>query len=397
LRETRFGHVLYRADVLLKELANGSPMLHPGPEVKANKIDRYMSARARDIGSHLISNLRGTGTSGPELQWTSFRLWFDVVPGTNKPHEDSLIARPAYVPVSRKPNKNADRLRALLTARGYELRSDPDLGFSELSVDGETIDLSQVFPKMFVRIFDNAAGRDLPGSNPAYNALSADVNQRTAAYAVVYPELRELVAVVRAYVAAVHLVKQQPRICGAVPSGLLESERSATSLPPFHQSELSYMVMSYVFRTGNQRRLFKSTGRSISGGVVLAAQQLIDLQVLLTPVATMITRDIKLELAQVIEKPNWVAKSGRDFVALRVEPSTATAPVSVERSVTAPSMSKPSLYIPEPIPPILSPVAPEIKAIKLCDLEEYFQQTQEGAPRRKVLGDPRGKRHLQSG
>jgi hypothetical protein len=43
LRQTRFGEILYKADVLLKELAGGAPALGT-PFLRASKIDDYISA-----------------------------------------------------------------------------------------------------------------------------------------------------------------------------------------------------------------------------------------------------------------------------------------------------------------------------------------------------------------
>src|SRR5262249_39295009 len=46
LSDTRFGEILYKADVLLKELSGGIPVLEPGP-LRAAKIENYVSSGAR--------------------------------------------------------------------------------------------------------------------------------------------------------------------------------------------------------------------------------------------------------------------------------------------------------------------------------------------------------------
>ncbi|MFM9942146.1 MAG: lipase family protein [Hyphomicrobiaceae bacterium] len=320
LRDTRYGNILYRGDLLLKELSSGGPMLQAESVVKATQIERYMSASVRRSGASLASGLRDGILAKPELEWTGFRLWFDVVPGSSNPADGLLMKHPQQIAVVRKPSKDADRLEGLLRDRGFELRSTPDLGLSDVWVDRESIDLSQIYPKMFIRVFDGAAGRDLPGSDPAANALSADINRRITQYAAAYPELEELVGAVRAYVAAVHLVKQEQRICKQLPPELLASERTESPTPAFHQSELTFTIVNYVYRSGDQRKFVGSFGRGVTGGVTLGARELVNAKTLATPVPTQITREINLELAQLPEAALWKGASGRQFMALSFGP-----------------------------------------------------------------------------
>jgi hypothetical protein len=48
LRETRFGEILYKADVLLKELSSGVSVLTPGP-LRAKSIKGYLAADAERL------------------------------------------------------------------------------------------------------------------------------------------------------------------------------------------------------------------------------------------------------------------------------------------------------------------------------------------------------------
>jgi hypothetical protein len=89
-------------------------------------------------------------------------------------------------------------LREILRSRGYFGAPSPGEKQVSLASDGNALDLSEIYPKMFVKIHDLAAGKDLEGRDPNHEELSKDVNRRIELYAAVYPELRALLEVFRA-------------------------------------------------------------------------------------------------------------------------------------------------------------------------------------------------------
>ena len=216
LSETRLGNILYRADILLKELSSGAAMLDIDPQVKAYAVQNYMSATVRNLGAALLSGEENKAFDQLKGDWRGFRLWFDIAIGTDAPDRPNYMLMPPaptplILPVLGVPGTGGaapNPLVGLLAARGYGLRAQPDLTIPSVAVDGGVVDVSRIFPRMFVRIFDGVARRDLPGSDPAHNALAADINLRTSAFAAQYEELRDLIDIVRGYVVAVHLAKQ---------------------------------------------------------------------------------------------------------------------------------------------------------------------------------------------
>ncbi len=317
LRTTRFGEILYKADLLLKELSTGVPALSPSTarRVRAEKVPGYVSSQARDAAKTLIS---APDKRRRSRKWRGHRLWFDLVPQT-----ETVGSTPSDAPIRR--TGASSRLIALLKARGYLGAPSPARPQPiSLATDGEAIDLSQIFPKMFVRRHDSATGRDLPGNDPSLDALVADVNKRTVSYAAVYRELRDLTEIFRAYVAAVGLKNQKGSFCRALPRGLLDAERARSPLPDHHPSELFMTVATYVDFSG--KRCWASSGRvsSINGGVALRGKSLYD-RAVKTAEETAVTRDLRRELADDIRKAEWTGKSGRRFIVLTLDGSAARA------------------------------------------------------------------------
>ncbi len=75
LRQTRFGKVLYEADVLLKELSSGIPVLS-ARELRAGLVKGYLAADAERAAKSLLS---GRDNKHSMTQWRGSRLWFDIV------------------------------------------------------------------------------------------------------------------------------------------------------------------------------------------------------------------------------------------------------------------------------------------------------------------------------
>lgn len=274
LRETRFGEILYVADVLLKELAGGVPALPSSRSLRAATVDGYVSADARRL-MRLLRN--------QSVDTRSLRLWFDFLPQTEE------------------GNRNIPT-----TASGQR----------KLAADGNILDLSSVQPKMFVRIHDLATRQDLPGHDPDLDALSEDINARTDRYASAYDELRALTDVFRAYVSAVKVVQQASHICKSITLSampLLPSEKPSNALPEYHPSEL---FLTVAVRPGNQYSLAQVS--STNGGVSVRGKSFVA-QELAVGTQTDLTRDMRRELATGVRSPSWRGSSGRQFVALRID------------------------------------------------------------------------------
>lgn len=334
LGETRFGEILYRADVLLKELTGGVPALQSTPSLRAKSIAHYVSSDERSVARRLLT-LVESNQEPTERQWRGHRLWFDLVPKTEavgdvaSPDGVALAASPA----AKRHGGPAGTLRALLKSRGHF--SDPPvvaLQQATLGADGNALDVSKVYPKMFVRRHDHATGKDIPGHDEDLDALSTDVNERSARYASAYHELRDLVSVFRAYIVAVKIAKREPRICAAATSSpLLDSEKVATALPRYHPSELFVTVATYVYSSTGKRGWLASINRSINGGIALRGREFL-LQEAEISRPTPITAELSQELADGVRKTAWEASSGRRLVALRID---ADDGADSGRSVTA--------------------------------------------------------------
>ena len=191
------------------------------------------------------------------------------------------------------------------------------------------IDISQVYPKMFVRRYDHASGRDITGTDAYLNLLSSDVNARTEKYAAAYKELRDLTEIFRAYVASVKVARQDTQVCRAVRAmPLFDAEKTATPLPMFHPSEMFINVVRYVSRQGNKRLLSLNTGTSISGGIALRGREFYDASAvtLETKVIADLRREVAVPLAAAAApQPVWRGESGRQYIVLNVvEPVVAT-------------------------------------------------------------------------
>jgi hypothetical protein len=323
LAQTRFGEILYKGDVLLKELAGGSPVFNDGT-VKANRVGGYTSYSMRVVSKGLqsarngVTHIAGGGQS---------RLWFDLI----SPDEKSAI----------RDSSKAEKL-TLVSAR-------------RVIQDGSALDFSSIYPRMFVKRHDLASGTDLDVPQPEMDALSSQVNSRIRDYAAQYPELQQLTQVFRAYIVAAQVAKQEPAVCrrvAAIP--LLDSEKVNAPLPEFHASELfvtvGRTVFAYATKKVRGRRAVQASSAPMQGGVSIAAKTLMELGVVQagsTPLSTSILTEIERK-----PQAETARASDRLYLALDLSDKPAPAPAAVENRSAAPP-------VPPPVPkPTVSPDVP---------------------------------------
>jgi hypothetical protein len=318
LRQTRLGEILYRADVLLKELSYGVPVLEPGP-LRAKGVKGYAPADQRGIAQLLLSALEKKPSGVPE--WTGTRLWFDLIPDPIQrvfmpgphfgpanfvPMPTTAVIRPLiYTREIGKPPSPLDQLQDLLLARGLLNTGPTEALPPQINTDGGVVDLSRVSPRMFIRRHDQATGQDIPGNDPDLDDLARSVNAQIDAYVNAYHELRALSEVFRAYVAAVHLIGQTIDTCDRLRElPLLDTEKVAQPLPLHHPSELFITVGSFEYSEQRTRILQPAQGFGISGGVSVAARPFLSDN--LRSASTAITQVIQRGVAQAdIKKSAW--------------------------------------------------------------------------------------------
>jgi hypothetical protein len=311
LRETRFGEILYKADVLLKELTSGVSIVEPGNgKLRAAGIPGYVAPHMRRVAAGIFDPAKDK-----EPEFRSHRLWFDLMP------QSAARADAAPAPLPRVDPSRNPALYGLLAKKGYVGAGSPaPIQKTAFYLSEGAIDLSQVYPKMFVRRHDHATQRDISGTDAYLNLLSWDVNERTERYASAYKELRDLTEVFRAYVASVKIVRQDPGVCPSVRAQpLYPAEKTASPLPAFHPSELFINVVRYVSRQGNKRLMSLHSGTSVSGGIALRGQEFYEASAV--AMETEVIADLKRELARsapAAARPVWTGSSGRQFVTLNL-------------------------------------------------------------------------------
>jgi hypothetical protein len=265
LRLTRLGEILYLADLLLKELTNGLAIVQADGPLRAARLPRYIAPYQRQV-------LRSLLVRSPTKEfdtWTGHRLWFDFIPAAGSadgPPKAHLIP---------------DLDRASLPALYRGLKGAGILDLSTVPVKAAPVhstervtDVSQVYPKMFVRRHDHALGQDVAGADPDLDTLAADVNARTSDYIDAYQELRDLTDVFRAYVASIKIVQQDRRVCGFVEGlPLTEEERVQTPLPELHPSELFITAARYLWSDSRSRHSVMASAHSVSGGIGLSGRK----------------------------------------------------------------------------------------------------------------------------
>ncbi len=321
LRDTRFGEIMYVADVLLKELSAGTPAVVPGFEVRALKIDNYQSANVRRVLRSLQENVGSLPSSAPAVN--NWRLWFDLAPdGRDATYGSGVV--PAISMLDDGPPQANDpaslSLRSQIKAHGLEVSAPSGAKLIRtLSVADNAFDISQVWPQMFVRGHDHVTRQDVKGVDEKLSALAHDVNQRIATYAAAYEELRDLTEIFRLYVAAVGIVNRSATVCESIKATpLLRSEKVAKPLPEHRPTELTVTVASYTHADQRGRQVWYSSARSYDGGVSPRGREFFERQNLVQEETTA-TREIKQQAAAKPAEASWSAPSGRQFVALNID------------------------------------------------------------------------------
>ena len=321
LRDTRFGEIMYVADVLLKELSAGTPTVQPGSEVRALKVANYQSANVRRVLRSLQENVGSLPSSAPAIN--SWRLWFDLAPdGRDATYGSGMM--PAISMLEDGPQQANDpasvSLRGQIKTHGLDVSAPSGAKLIRtLSVADNAFDISQVWPQMFVRGHDHVTRQDVKGVDEKLSALAHDVNQRIATYAAAYKELRDLTEIFRLYVAAVGIVNRSEKVCeGIMATPLLRSEKVAKPLPEHHPTELTVTVASYTYADQKGRQVWYSSTSSYDGGVSPRGREFFERENLVQEETTS-TREIKQQAAEKLAEASWSAASGRQFVALNID------------------------------------------------------------------------------
>ena len=309
LRETRFGEILYKADVLLKELSVGATVLNSDEKLRAAQVNGYIPSDERSAVTGLLQSDQ-SGHSGVR----GYRLWFDLLPVNG----DAASAKIGDTNMAFNHDTNLT-IYENLKEKGYINFVAPTATLqSALYSSGDMIDLSQVFPKMFVRRHDIATGEDLPGSDRDLDILSAHLNGNAEKYANAYQELRDLINVFRAYVVAVKVVKLDAHVCVSVHKmPLVEAEKTATALPETRPSELFFTVATYVQSGRRERRTLHSSRWSVSGGISLRGKAFYAAGAVNKE--TPLIQEMQSQIARADTQRNWKSQSGRQYVALNID------------------------------------------------------------------------------
>ncbi|MCK1481004.1 DUF2974 domain-containing protein [Bradyrhizobium sp. 197] len=307
LRQTRLGEVLYKADVLLKEISSGVSILGPG-KLRASAIPGYLSADFEYAAKGLLA---GTREQAISREWRGSRLWFEITPSElPTTMTDEAVARPSV---------DDPALRSLLHSKGLIRSADQSVRDASFFVrHGSVFDLSQVNPIMFVRVHDHATNKDLSDHDPRLDGLAMDVSRRFDQYAEYYDELKLLRDIVRAYIAARKITEANDRLCGTLDTmPLLDSEKLATKLPEYHTSELFVTIASYsaVSRKGSQTQFVKAS--SMSGGVSIAGQKFVETA--MRDGETTVTRSVEAALAGVNLDQPVAIDSDRKLISFVVD------------------------------------------------------------------------------
>jgi hypothetical protein len=307
LQQTRFGEILYKADVLLKELASGVSMLTAGP-LRAANVSGYVSQLDRHNANNLFASLHKESIA---TEWKGSRFWFDIVP---RP-AGALSAK--SIPAIRSVY---DR-QLLATLIDHHLIANetqqPQPAINVLRND-YALDLSKLYPTMFVRRHDSARGVDLPDDDPTMNGLSNDINNHMERYVAQYGELQALTTIMRAYVAAVHITKGNILICRKI-KGLarFESEKSREPLPAYQPSELIVSVSRYAY--GADRTVNTLFVRSVlvQGGVTMAGKSFYAAAAS-SDSASAVIRSLNSEIAH-HQEALWTNPDGRKFISFNID------------------------------------------------------------------------------
>jgi formylglycine-generating enzyme required for sulfatase activity len=320
LKATRFGEILYKADVLLKELVTGVSLIRPGVPLRADRIAGYAAPSQRNLARTFL--LRRDGQEPVERQ--AYRLWFDLAPSVGV---DQALADPDLD--TKLDHDNPPGLYSLLRSRGFvgPVRP-PQVWQSGFHQDGGIVEISRVFPRMYVRRHDAASGKDVQGHDPDLDWAASHLNAEARSYANAYEEFQALIDIFRAYVVSLKVVRQDRRVCGGVRNlPLTDREKVSSPMPEFHASELFFSKAAYAWKIAGRRQWQLQSAGQFSGGVGLrgraffASSQSGQLD-------TAIIEDIKAGIQSTDHESTWRIASGRQFIALGLDRADVPPEVS---------------------------------------------------------------------
>jgi hypothetical protein len=318
LRQTRFGEILYKADVLLKELAGGAPTLGES-QLRANTVHGYRSATARMAAVDLL--YRYNGWTQTEQVHDGGRIWYDLTESSN-----------AIVGSAQKIPQGESELRQLLESRGLLTTADEQSPPQTLIENAGAIDLSGIYPRMFVRAFDPFTHRDSSARFPGLNELVAQANKTPQEYATAYSEYQVLVEVFRAYIVAVRVKEARPSLCSRLPSGLLESEKASAPLPEYHPTELTLTIGWFEYSDGTVRRAIGSPAELLfQGGVSIGATSFLRAFVQRASLSPTI-KQLTAQAARPTPNYTWKDDDGRQYVSFALDEASLAAPVTTSEA-----------------------------------------------------------------
>ncbi len=320
LKQTRFGEILYKADVLLKELTTGVSIVEPSIPLRANKVPDYVSAEQRRAVRDFLSTVQLNGPPG----FRTNRLWFDLMPDAIAGQPISLQDADSKLDYQKLPG-----LYPVLSARGLVGGSEiKPVVKSVVNWSAEITDLSEIYPKMFVRHHDYAKGQDTAGVDPDLERIARDVDRRTSVYSQAYQELRDLTDIFRAYVANVSIVRQKPEVCRAAQMPLSDGEKISAALPEFRPNELTITVAHYTWNNNGRKAWQLIEGSSINGGISLRGKQFYSQAA--TQNDTKLISEMRQMLAAEIPAQRWRATtSGREYIAFDIDARDPPAKVPI--------------------------------------------------------------------
>lgn len=270
LRDTRFGEIMYKADVLLKEISVGQSVVNPGQSFRGKRVPDYVSTLRRSLDMDAPDRAEGSDTA---RNVRGFRLWFDLTTTGDRSNEAAS---------------------------------------SVIFTNAGVLDLSAIQPRMYVRRHEG--GEDLPGSDPANDQVANDLNARTALYAESFDELRELTGAFRAYVAALKVANDNSTVCSTIQGlALSPGEKIQAPLPAYRDA----IVHRAVKRTTSGRIIYTRTNMMVSGGIGMRGRRLYETGAI--EKETQISTTLRQEVERGVSQPAW-ERDGRQYVALDIDP-----------------------------------------------------------------------------
>jgi hypothetical protein len=375
LRQTRFGEVLYKADVLLKELAGGAPALDVA-KLRAAKVDSYRSATAFRAASSLLDKYYERSDT---KEAKGGRIWYDFADTPRSPGEHAILS----VAVAPQPYPRSELL-TLVSQRGL-LKDPAGVRLPSYGESDGIVDLSQVFPRMYVRVRDPVTLKDGSGNYPGLDELVSEANTNPAKYAAAYREYQLLVEVFRAYAIAVRVKATRAGICRVVPKEILAAEKIDRPLPDYHPTELTETIAWYEYSDRRMRRAIGTSGGLFQGGVSVGATSFMA-NAARRVVDTPLIREIRTEASVAPQENAWSSKAGRQFVAFRIDEYPEGVKVTPTRSgsLSPPSPTVPAqsleLAAPQPNQKVAATVLPQaikklpetVKALPSRPAEQKF-------------------------